>query len=547
MLLKTITNHKNLKYKCGCSFRLLESKNNSIEFIPDINHLNLECEKTWNLLSSGNTKGCFQLESRLGRSIAKKLKPQNMEQLSALIAILRPGCLEAYRDGKSVTQHYIDKKNGEESIDYYHSSIRHILEPTYGEMIYQEQAMEIAKVIAGFDLREADMLRKAIGKKKPEEMAKIKTKFLEGSKNQKIVTENEAEQIFGWIEKSQRYSFNKSHSVSYAMNAYLSAYAKAHFPKIFFASYLRYAKDKIDPQSEIKELIQNANQMDIIVSIPDIRKLNRYFTLEDNKIYFGLTDIKGLGDSVYEKILNITNQLACPIKNITWIRLLSTILVNINSTAAKALIESGATSFVGLSRTKMLFDFEIISKLTKKELQYILDHIDDTWSLDIAIRYLLDNAKLMKQRRKLLEDLLVSLYSPPYSMQDSIEWLSNCENTTLGYSITCSKIDVYDISMTNVSCKDFNKKQETVKTIIIAGEIDFINVTKTKTGKNPGLEMCFATITDSTASLDSIIFFPEQYVKYKNILYPNNIVILQGIRSKTGDGLIVEKAYIPKS
>jgi DNA polymerase-3 subunit alpha len=173
--------------------------------------------------------------------------------------------LEAIREGKSVTNHYIDKKNGMESIDYFHPSLESSLKTTYGEMIYQEQAMQIARDIAGFNLQEADMLRKAIGKKKPEEMAKVKKTFIEGSKNQNIVSSDQAEEIFGWIEKSQRYSFNKSHSISYAINAYLSAYTKAHFPKVFFASYLRFAKDKIDPKAEIKELVQNAREMDIEV------------------------------------------------------------------------------------------------------------------------------------------------------------------------------------------------------------------------------------------------------------------------------------------
>ena len=201
---------KKFSYTCGCCFDILDESKKSIQFDPFIENINLECSRTWDLISDGNTKGIFQLESRLGRSIAKKLKPENIEQLSALIAILRPGTLEAIRNGKSVTNHYIDKKNGEESLDYFHPSLEPILKTTYGEMIYQEQAMEIAKNIAGFNLQEADMLRKAIGKKKPEEMAKIKTKFLDGVANTRIVTESEAEQIFGWIEKSQRYSFNKS-------------------------------------------------------------------------------------------------------------------------------------------------------------------------------------------------------------------------------------------------------------------------------------------------------------------------------------------------
>ena len=443
---------KKYQYSCGCSFELNDK--NGLIFNPDINSINLDCSRTWNLISDGNTKGCFQLESRLGRSIAKKLKPENIEQLSALIAVLRPGCiagdtkistrtyihtdgrirynnvpirliaknpnryktilsynentgkfiannllnvfytgdkecfrvvlntqesisssfgnkqyklectddhklltssgwkelknikigerilvnkrestrkyynkksfrhwcyhtyeyrcifcdwnlgsldvnhikgnrfsdnhpdnlcflcpnhhrqfsegtiscediyvarskcilpiskdgkwatlkekisvgikdvyditmssphhnfiaggvivhncLEALRDDKSVTNHYIDKKNGQETLDNFHPSLEPILNSTYGEMIYQEQAMEIAKVVAGFNLLEADMLRKAIGKKKPEEMAKVKSKFLEGSSSLGIINDNEAEQIFGWIEKSQRYSFNKS-------------------------------------------------------------------------------------------------------------------------------------------------------------------------------------------------------------------------------------------------------------------------------------------------------------------------------------------------
>ncbi|NDD85778.1 DNA polymerase III subunit alpha, partial [bacterium] len=291
------------KYPCGCSFQVETLDDiTSINFDPTIEHMRLDCHRTWDLISEGNTKGCFQLESRLGRSMAKKLKPSSIEQLSALIAILRPGCLEAMRDGKSVSNHYIDRKNGEESVDYFHPALEPILRSTYGEMIYQEQAMEIAKVIAGFNLQEADLLRKAIGKKKPEEMAKVKEKFLSGAKKINTVTSDEAEQIFGWIEKSQRYSFNKSHSISYAVNAYLSAYTKAHFPKIFFASYLRFAKDKIDPQAEIKELTQNAIEMNIDVSIPDLRNLNQYFILKDNKLYFGLTDIKGVGDSVFNKI-----------------------------------------------------------------------------------------------------------------------------------------------------------------------------------------------------------------------------------------------------
>ena len=220
-----------LKFSCGCSFHATENEGKtSIDFDPVKHELDLNCQKTWDLISDGNTKGCFQLETRLGKSVAKKLKPENIEQLSALISILRPGCLQAYRDGKNVTNHYIDRKNGQESVDYYHPTLENALKSTYGEMIYQEQAMQIAKEIAGFDLQQADNLRKAIGKKQPEEMAKLKKKFIKGSAKLKLVTKEQAEEIFGWIEKSQRYSFNKSHAVSLCHECLLVCICKGSLP-----------------------------------------------------------------------------------------------------------------------------------------------------------------------------------------------------------------------------------------------------------------------------------------------------------------------------
>jgi DNA polymerase-3 subunit alpha len=529
---------KDYVYPCGCSFAKI---NNHIVFDP-ADKINLECKRTWDLISDGNTKGCFQLESRLGRTMAKKLKPSNIEELSALISIMRPGCLEAFRDGKSVSNHYIDKKNGNESVDYFHPALEPILSSTYGEMVYQEQAMSIAKTIAGFDLQEADMLRKAIGKKKPEEMAKIKKTFIKGAKKQNIVDAAQAEEIFNWIEKSQRYSFNKSHAVSYAINAYLSAFAKAHFPRIFFCSYLKFAKDKIDPQAEIKELIQNANEMNIEVYTPDFRLLNEFFIMKDGKIYFGLTDIKGVGNSVYKKIISLMdNDKTINLNN--WCSVVYQILLKINITASKALISCGAFDYLKHHRNKMLFELQIFSELTKKELELL--KICPSDNLKSILCFLLTQ-KLTQKRKDAISGLIASIENPPYSLQDSIEWLSDSEYSLLGYSITCSKIDMYDISMTNSTCRDFKNGIDT-NNIMIPGEIENINVVKTKNGKNPGAEMAFLTLMDSTGSIDSVIIFPEQYQTYKNILYTGNVIIVKGNRSKNRDGLIVEKIYLPSS
>jgi DNA polymerase-3 subunit alpha len=530
------------KFSCGCSFDIVDK--NKLIFSPKITDINLQCSKTWELISDGNTKGIFQLESRLGQMMAKKLKPENIEQLSALIAVLRPGSLEAMRDGKSITNHYIDRKNSRESIDYFHPILETVLQDTFGEMIYQEQAMEISRVIAGFNLQEADELRKSIGKKNTELMAKVKTKFLNGCQQLGKVTQKEAEEIFSWIEKAQRYQFNLSHSMSYAMNAYLSAYTKAHFPQAFFCSYLRYAKDKIDPQQEIKQLIKNANEMDILVCLPDLRLLNKLFSIFNKNIYFGITDIKGVGSSVFEKILELDKKFT--IKNLNYISTIFFILQNINSTAAKALICCGAIDYFRKNRTEMLFEYELTSNLTKKEIEHCSTIIANNGSIQDIFKYLINHPKVNVKRKKVIQDLLSASINPPYSLIDKIEWLADNEESLLGTAISCSKLDTYDITMTNTNCREF-KNTDYAKKILIAGEISNINIVKTKTGKNPGQEMAFVSIEDQSGILDSIIFFPDQYDKYKHHLFQSNILIFAGDKGKTKDGLIVDKCFVPRS
>jgi DNA polymerase-3 subunit alpha len=180
----------------------------------DWDDVDLEDPEVWQLFHEGKTKGIFQLESNAGRSWSKKLKPDNIEELSALVAILRPGALKAIvkdEEGKkkSITQRYVDRKHGLEKVTYIHDSCREILQPTQGLMLYQEQTMKIATVIAGFSGVEADKLRKAIGKKDAELMTKIRKWFIEGCEKTGIVDTEKANEIYDIIEKSARYQFNK--------------------------------------------------------------------------------------------------------------------------------------------------------------------------------------------------------------------------------------------------------------------------------------------------------------------------------------------------
>lgn len=330
--------------------------------------------------------------------------------------------------------------------------------------------------------------------------------------------------------------------MSYAINAYLSAYSKTHFPKVFFASYLRFAKDKIDPKQEIKSLVQNASEMNIDVMPPDIRLLNKHFILHDRKIYFGLTDIKGFGGSVFDKLKGLSNTVN--INQLSWIQMLFRVLMNINSAAAKSLIKSGALGHLVKSRSAMLFEFDIASELTQKEISMV----DSMNPKDLAssLSYLLNAPKVNKKRKQSILNLNNMLHNPPYNLNDGPEWISDIEEEILGCSITCSKVDMYDVSMTNINCREF-KTSDITNNLIVCGEIENISLTKTKTGKNPGLEMAFVTIADGFGSIDSIIFFPEQYRQYRNLLFDNNVVVICGNRSKNKDSLIVEKAYIAKT
>ena len=543
---------KKFTYKdCGCSFDIstIGPQRPNILFDLDIEKINLDCKKTWELISEGNTKGCFQLESRLGQSLSKKLKPENIEQLAALVSIMRPGCLEAFRDGKSVSHHYIDKKNHLESIDYFHKSLEPILNKTYGEMIYQEQAMQIAQEIAGFDLKEADMLRKAIGKKKPEEMAKIRNLFLQGSKRVNLVNESEANELFNWIEKSQRYSFNKSHAVSYAFNAFLSAYSKAHFPKIFFTSYLMFAKDKLDPQKEIRELVNNATEMGITVRVPDIRLLNQNFVLKDNNIYFGLTNIKGFGDSMYEKFMLLVKDNNLNLEGMTFLELCFKLLTKLNSTAAKAVICSGALDYLKINRNYMMATYNAVSGLTDRERLWIINNlkISEFRNFESILEFVLTcevgRKSCISSAKRLLviNDINQILRHPPYSLIDTPEWIADNEHTLLGTSITCSKIDGCDILNANTTCKEF--KNTNRKDIVMACELQDINVIKTKKGKNPGQEMSFMSVSDSTGGIDAIVCFPEQYIAYNHLLDIGNTILISGSKNKEGTSLIVKKMW----
>ena len=250
--------------------------------------------KVYKLLSSGKTKGIFQLESSGMIDLIKRMKPENFSDIIALVALYRPGPLNS-----GMADDYINRKNGRESIAYQHPDLRKVLNETYGVFVYQEQVMEAAQVLASYSLGDADNLRRAMGKKKADVMEAEKSVFVEGCKNNSI-TENKANEIFDNIEKFAGYGFNKSHSAAYALIAYQTAYLKTHFPSHFIASVLSSEQDKTD---KLEPHVKDCALMGITIKQPNINTSFQTFVVnEKDEVEYGLSALKDVGKKFIEDV-----------------------------------------------------------------------------------------------------------------------------------------------------------------------------------------------------------------------------------------------------
>ncbi len=288
----------------------------------DANKLRLDDKATYQLMSSGETKGVFQLESSGMQQLFKDLHPDNFEDIVAAVALYRPGPL-----GTGMVKDFVDCKHGRKPVAKMHDKVDHLLEPTYGVIVYQEQVMQIAQALAGYSLGGADLLRRAMGKKKPEEMQKQKSIFIEGSlKNG--VEEADADRIFGLLEYFAGYGFNKSHSAAYALITYQTGYLKAHYPVELLCGIMTSDKERID---KVVRTIADARAMGVTVLPPDVNESDIDFKVvyqypEGNKkvtradrsavardplgpqIRFGLGAVRGLGGAALEALLEARNE-----------------------------------------------------------------------------------------------------------------------------------------------------------------------------------------------------------------------------------------------
>ncbi|MCP4874745.1 MAG: DNA polymerase III subunit alpha [Gammaproteobacteria bacterium] len=278
--------------------RAINAQNAEVKL--EIERIPLDDSDTFKLLQAYQTTAVFQLESRGMKDLIRRLQPDHFEDIIALVALFRPGPLQS-----GMVDDFIDRKHGRSRVEYPHPALETILQPTYGVILYQEQVMQIAQVLAGYTLGGADMLRRAMGKKKAEEMQQQRAIFTDGAQANQV-DPSTATYIFDLMEKFAGYGFNKSHSAGYALVSYQTAWLKTHYPAEFMAAVLSADMDNTD---KIVTLIDDCRNMKLEIRPPDINRSDYQFTAaEGRQIYYGLGAIKGVGQAAIESIIEIRNE-----------------------------------------------------------------------------------------------------------------------------------------------------------------------------------------------------------------------------------------------
>src|SRR5437867_1435631 len=292
------------------------------------------------LLSSGKTMGLFQLESAGMRDLLTGLRPDRFEDIIAIIALYRPGPMDLIPD-------FIKRKQGKVPITYEVPVLEEILKETYGVIVYQEQVMAIANKVAGFSLGQADLMRRAMGKKKPEEMGKLRSQFIEGAKKRKI-TEKKAEKLFELIQKFAGYGFNKSHAAAYALVTYQTAYLKAHNPTEFIAALLTSEMGNTD---NVVRYLNECRDLGIKVLPPDVNESDKDFTVTQEGIRFGLAAIKNVGEGAIEAILDARKAQGPYVSFFDFCHRVD--VRKLNKRALECLIKAGAFDSTGAGRAQL--------------------------------------------------------------------------------------------------------------------------------------------------------------------------------------------------
>ncbi|MBK83479.1 MAG: DNA polymerase III subunit alpha [Gammaproteobacteria bacterium] len=460
----------------------------------DIELLPLDDKKTFDLLQAYETTAVFQLESRGMKDLIKRLQPSCFEDIIALVALFRPGPLQS-----GMVDDFIDRKHGRAEVEYPHPDLEPVLANTYGVILYQEQVMQIAQVLADFTLGGADMLRRAMGKKKPEEMDKMRKLFVEGASKKGIDPELSGS-IFDLMEKFAGYGFNKSHSAAYALVSYHTAWLKAHYPSEFMAAVLSADMHNTD---KVVTLIEECRIMGLTVKPPHIHYSDYAFTVSDTgEIIYGLGAIKGLGEGPIEEIVQHRGTTFKDIYNFC-----TTVdSRKFNKKSLEALIKSGAMDGLGPHRASMLANMERAMTAANQERQREAQGMMDLFG-----------ALEMEEDSPAVE----WIEADNWSMRQGLKF----EKDTLGLYLSGHPLDVYESeikSLVNMKISDL-RPTEKGKPAKIAGIVVGIRIMRNKKGK----KIAFVTIDDRTGRMD-ISFFSDKYEEHAELIQVDKLLMIEG-------------------
>ncbi|WP_204483985.1 DNA polymerase III subunit alpha [Aeromonas veronii] len=467
----------------------------------DIAAIPIDDKKSFDLLQRYETTAVFQLESRGMKDLIKRLRPDCFEDMIALVALFRPGPLQS-----GMVDNFIDRKHGNEAISYpdekwQHESLKPILEPTYGIILYQEQVMQIAQTLAGYTLGGADMLRRAMGKKKPEEMAKQRAGFEEGAVKNGIDGEL-AMKIFDLVEKFAGYGFNKSHSAAYALVSYQTLWLKTHFPAEFMAAVMTADMDNTD---KIVTLVDECQRMGLTVIPPDVNTGRYRFSVnEDGHIVYGIGAVKGVGEGPIDAILSARDQDG-PFRDLfDFCNRVD--IKKLNKRVMEKLILSGAMDRLGPHRAALMATLEEAMRAAEQH----------------AKAQAVGQVDMFGVLTEEIDDVKKAFANVPH-WPDKV-WLEG-ERETLGLYLTGHPINQYSSELRRYTsgrlCDLHPTSRDTVTTA--AGLVIAARSMVTKRGNKMGI----FTLDDRSGRLD-VTLFSEALEKYEELMQKDRILVVSG-------------------
>lgn len=481
----------------------------------DLNKLDYEDAKVYELISSGKTSGIFQLESAGMKNFMKELKPKSLEDVIAGISLYRPGPMD-------FIPRYISGKEHQELVHYETPELEDILKPTYGCIVYQEQVMQIVMTLAGYTLGRSDLVRRAMSKKKADVMEKERKNFVYGNEAEGVpgcvnrgISEAVAEKIFDEMTDFAKYAFNKSHAAAYAVVAYQTAWLKCYYPVEFMAAMITSVMDR---PTKVSEYIMECRQMNIKLLPPDINEGEMGFSVSGGNIRYGLSAIKNVGHNQIQALIE-ERRLGGPFQSLTdFIERMYD--KEMNKRSIENFIKAGAFDCLGANRRQMMCGYAAVldhyAKETKSQISGQVSMFD-LMAEDVREQYkerLPDVEEYPDEEKYAYEKEVLGIYISGHPLEEDMELLKA--------NVTASSLDfAIDEETDEAAVKD----QETYT---IGGMISNITVKLTKNNQN----MAFVSLEDLYGSVELVVF-PKDYEKYRYMLANDKKILVTGRASVT--------------